>query len=615
MRYSNVFSRRPARLVRHFFRLALAFAYTTSLALAQTPGADDPSWSVPTTNFTTEDQTNWRDIVALPDGKLLAVGETHQSGGLRRPALFRFDRNGQPDATFGTNGVVNYAIPALLDDPGEWSASHVLVDAVGRIYLVGHYEDAEPFDHRSEGQAVLRLRADGTTDTSYGSGGYILLMIRGTGPGVTRAQQYFLETALPLGVVDAALQPDGKLLLLSHGLEVRGDFDAALLLIRLDANGLVDNSFGNAGAAVVPLGTRGSAEAVDVMDDGSIVVAGSTFDQNDNATVFSNYRAFVIKLTSQGILATGFGSGGWMYVAGADHAYSAADMALQQDNRIVVGGRRCAPDNRLDCEIMVWRLNTNGALDSEFGASGYSFVNPTGSNESLQALGMETNGYVVLSGTIYTPQENGIAQSGYEPLLARLTPDGELDSARTDVTSPDSYSAYSLTLSDGAFLLVSGGGAAPSPFSIRKFVLGPAPSSGSVSSQQQDTFSGFRVDARDMRGILVDTVRMMNAVGLHGYIYPQSTDLNAAADVFVVVATPRGWYMRNSASNFVSWSGRIAELTPAFTNVTLTATTPVAVYAGQLPWSGAYSLYLGYRRADRTDVIYTDEAALLEVTP
>jgi hypothetical protein len=64
----------------------------------------------------------------------------------------------------------------------------------------------------------------------------------------------------------------------------------------------------------------------------------------------------------------------------------------------------------------------------------------------------------------------------------------------------------------------------------------------------------------------------------------------------------------------VPWSGDFSDLVPAYEDVPLTSTVHVPVYAGQLPFVGAYHLYIGYMRSGNGPLLYIEEPAVLQIT-
>jgi len=106
----------------------------------------------------------------------------------------------------------------------------------------------------------MRLNANGTPDTSFGSAGTGIVRTHiGTGADIAYA---------------IALQPDGKIVLAGSSIAADGRTDFAL--VRYDSGGTPDPGFGSGGIVTTPIGPgEDIAYAVTVMPWGRIVAAGS----------------------------------------------------------------------------------------------------------------------------------------------------------------------------------------------------------------------------------------------------------------------------------------------------------------------------------------------------
>ena len=104
--------------------------------------------------------------------------------------------------------------------------------------------------------------APGDLDTSFDTDGLVVTDVTGnTEPDIGRA---------------VAVQPDGKIL-------VAGRTNLNFSLVRYQADGSVDTSFGNNGSAVTSINNGDTAYAIAVQPDGKILVAGTSL--NDFALV------------------------------------------------------------------------------------------------------------------------------------------------------------------------------------------------------------------------------------------------------------------------------------------------------------------------------------------
>src|SRR5206468_12907419 len=108
----------------------------------------------------------------------------------------------------------------------------------------------------------------------------------------------------------------------------------------------------------------GEGRAVAVQKDGKIVVAGSQFILMINGT---GLNVAVWRLSTDGTLDTTFGTGGAAVLALPD-AQQANAVAIQKDGKIVVAGYS---ESMNDKSFLVARFNTDGSLDTGFGGTGF----------------------------------------------------------------------------------------------------------------------------------------------------------------------------------------------------------------------------------------------------
>src|SRR6266536_6168109 len=148
---------------------------------------------------------------------------------------------GALDPSFGTGGQVT------TDFGGFDSAQAVAVQSDGKILAAGSSGGGD--------FALARYNADGTLDSTFGSGGKLTTDFGG------------FDVAL--GV---ALQADGKIVAVGGG-GSGSDF----ALARYNADGSLDASFGSGGMVTTDFGGFEAATAVAIQGDGKIVVTGSTF--------------------------------------------------------------------------------------------------------------------------------------------------------------------------------------------------------------------------------------------------------------------------------------------------------------------------------------------------
>jgi len=158
---------------------------------------------------------------------------------------------------------------------------------------------------------LVRLLANGTPDTTFGSQGIASLSVRD----------------MFIAPVDMQLQPDGKIVVADYIVEVgqyRPPHHGAVT--RFNADGSLDTSFGKAGTVLLTALGGGPQDAPSVLllqTDGKILVADSS----------SEFGQTVLRLNTDGAPDKGFGVGGIAQISLNGGATEA--LALQSDGKIV----------------------------------------------------------------------------------------------------------------------------------------------------------------------------------------------------------------------------------------------------------------------------------------
>ncbi|VTR96211.1 na-ca exchanger integrin-beta4 : Na-Ca exchanger/integrin-beta4 OS=Trichodesmium erythraeum (strain IMS101) GN=Tery_1772 PE=4 SV=1: Calx-beta: Calx-beta: Calx-beta: Calx-beta: Calx-beta: Calx-beta: PKD: PKD: HemolysinCabind: HemolysinCabind [Gemmata massiliana] len=291
-------------------------------------------------------------------------------------------------------------------------ADGIAVQSDGKIVVVGKVTGGG----NNGDWGIARYNSDGTLDTTFGT------TIGGTNlrTGVKRIN--FLSAGGNGGwAYDVLVQADGKVLITGSKF---GTTTPTFTVVRLLANGDLDAGFGSNGEASYnpdPGNTTfATPHAMLLQSDGKIVVAGIL------STGFG-----VLRLNTDGTLDSTFGTGGRAVVARnlfdpvAQPGYygtpsGGLGVALQADGRIVVGGSLYTPSS--DEDMAAFRLNVDGTLDTTFAGDG-TFTLDFGYSDQVYDLAVLPGGPILLAGfALVSPQ-------GYNSALVRLTPDGALDAS------------------------------------------------------------------------------------------------------------------------------------------------------------------------------------------
>ena len=248
-----------------------------------------------------------------------------------------------------------------------------------------------------------------------------------------------LPTSLPDMLGPVAVQPDGRIVVAGSLL---GPSD--LFVIRYEADGSLDRSFGGDGMVVttMPGITSEPADTV-IQPDGGILVAGTAYGFTDTG--------FMVRYHSDGTLDTAFGTEGVARVQFGRQSWVNA-VGLQADGRILVTGMGAAFGSPSD--LVVGRYMADGTPDASFGAGGTTTLD-IGGSEVGEALAVQPDGAIVAAG------RTGLWPYGF--LVARLLPDGSLDPAFGPggivVTPIDTDAdAYAVALQSDGSLVVAGRG-------------------------------------------------------------------------------------------------------------------------------------------------------------
>src|SRR6266540_3496 len=373
-------------LVVPAFLLALLVVFAVASAQAA-PGDLDTSFGTGGKVVTDFGAGNdYAAAVAIqPNGKIVAGGDA-QIGTTLGFALARYNANGSLDSSFGTGGKVTTGFGG---SQGAW-INGIALQKDGKIVAAGQGRSGT-----TAAFGLARYNANGSLDTSFGSGGLVATTF---GTGNTR-------------VNGIALQPDGKIV--TAGFDKNAtEFEFALA--RYNADGSLDTSFGTGGKVTTDFGSGiDVAWAVAVQPDGKIVVVGET-----RGSTATKYDAAVVRYTPAGALDTTFGSGGKVTTAYATDNDGFEAVAVQLNGKIVAGGwtRQGTPPLY---EVSLARYNPNGSLDATFGTGGKVVTVWGGHDDYITGIALQADGKIVGVGAA----DKSTTFSDYEFALARYEGD------------------------------------------------------------------------------------------------------------------------------------------------------------------------------------------------
>ena len=210
---------------------------------------------------------------------------------------------------------------------------------------------------------VVKLKADGTVDTSFATNGVYRLNYQ---------NDYDYASSV-------ALQADGKILV-GGGISSGGAFHGGL--IRLNPNGSLDPSFGSGGIKLYHL-----SSAQDHINDILVTTSGIYlgYQKGVNGSVIQ--QSVILKVLVNGDLDTSFGTNGvleFSYASGAVH--ESLKIAKDASNRLIALYHESISGVG---KLKVWRVSMTGAIDTSFGVNGVFEHAQTNDNCNIQVKGNE----------------------------------------------------------------------------------------------------------------------------------------------------------------------------------------------------------------------------------
>ncbi len=130
------------------------------------------------------------------------------------------------------------------------------------------------------------------------------------------------------------------------------------VVIKVDSDGALATGFGTDGIATSYLPSQGTARGIEIQDDGKIVTIARQGDQRD---------FFVERFNADGTSDSSFGNpNGYVSTDFSSGEEYGSDIAIQSDGKIVVVGYTDDGDDK----FAIARYNTNGTLDTTFNTTG-----------------------------------------------------------------------------------------------------------------------------------------------------------------------------------------------------------------------------------------------------
>ena len=240
-------------------------------------------------------------------------------------------------------------------------------------------------------------------------------------------------------------QPDGKLvaagtgLVMGSGLSIKREYMA---LVRYNPDGSLDTSFGHGGAVTTQAGGGVMVNAITtflVRQPNGKLVAATMGNRGTSSYIV------LIRYNPNGRLDTGFGAAGKAETRINTLTYFPSALVLQTDGKLVAAAGTSSAQTHGDYAIV--RYNTNGSLDTSYGADGKVIAAGTSDNDIYEGLAVLPDGDVIAAG----------AGSSASLALTAYAPNGKPDKRwGHDGTQTPTLSQGSISY-DGALLATPDG--------------------------------------------------------------------------------------------------------------------------------------------------------------
>lgn len=190
-----------------------------------------------------------------PDGKMLTTLFSTFGSANGAFAFARFNDDGSDDTGFGGgDGLVSFRVT-----PAGQQTTDVALLSDGRILMTG----VSHYDIPQRNFIAYRFLPDGSTDTSFGSGGSVTYDLAGGADDESHS---------------IVLLPSGGFLLIGQ-IDPPGPSSVQVSAARFDADGTLDTTFGTGGVAIATVSNFSQHTTPQVLPDGDVLVPGSSFPE------------------------------------------------------------------------------------------------------------------------------------------------------------------------------------------------------------------------------------------------------------------------------------------------------------------------------------------------
>ncbi|MDQ3980397.1 MAG: hypothetical protein M3314_12715 [Actinomycetota bacterium] len=301
-------------------------------------------------------------------------------------AVGRFRPDGQLDPSFGSNGVAS--VNVAQGGKAAELARGVVVQSAGKVVISGTVEHdpiATGDAARDTNIALARFDEKGKLDPTFGTGGVVKLDLS---TGVADGTSFRGDTAWGL----TGLRNDKVVVVGAQVGAGEGRRDLDFAVVRLNADGSRDPSFGTAGVALVGVapGVSETPKTAVELADGRLVVTGY-------ANVDGIVKIVLFRLTPQGQLDPTFGTDGLSVTQLLGSVTESYAVGLVGNRLVTTGYGRDTAEPKVD--LVAGGFTETGALDTTFGSNGMVRIDVAGDDDRGRSVVALPDGGVLMVGS------------------------------------------------------------------------------------------------------------------------------------------------------------------------------------------------------------------------
>lgn len=300
-----------------------------AIARINSDGTPDPTFNgvgIKTIPFgAQQDEAN--AVVVGPGGKIFVGGMANTGLNTWDFGVASLNSDGTADTSFDVDGKVLTNFGGVVD-----LATSIALQPDGKILAAGH-NFTGVFDVGGAALydiAIARYNADGSLDTSFGSGGKVTTQIS------TNDSKSF----------SMSIQPDGKIVVAGHNRSTPVS-TLRFAVVRYQPDGTLDNTFGSGGIVTTSIGVHDAgAFTSGIQADGKILVGGyaSILGPTHVSKVYAIARynsdgsLDTISSAGQNSAPNAWGTGGVVLLDLSEDDDTALGLAIDPQGRVVVAG-------------------------------------------------------------------------------------------------------------------------------------------------------------------------------------------------------------------------------------------------------------------------------------